>query len=65
MGRRQSVLLIPGLGGIYGFLMLVVVSFYGVLLLGFLPEWLTARLAIAGLKEDVSAWVLLAAGCCS
>jgi hypothetical protein len=61
MGRRQSVLLIPGLGGIYGFLMLVVVSFYGVLLLGFLPEWLTARLAIA----DVFAWVLLAAGCCS
>jgi hypothetical protein len=47
-----SALIILVLGGVYGFLMLGVLSFYALLLAGLLPTWLTAPLAAAGLKDS-------------
>lgn len=58
-----SAILILGLGGVYGFLMLVVVAFYALLLVGFFPEWITAPLAAAGLTDNLPpGWFLLTAG---
>jgi Zn-dependent protease with chaperone function len=58
-----SAILILGLGGVYGFLMLVVVSFYALLLVGFFPEWITAPLAAAGPTDNLPpGWFLLTAG---
>lgn len=64
-----SAVLILGLGSMYGFLMLLVVSFYGLLFLGLFPKWLTAPLVAAGLTDNLPpAWflwiggILLAAG---
>ncbi|MGA7216178.1 MAG: M48 family metalloprotease [Terrimicrobiaceae bacterium] len=58
-----SALLILGLGSVYGFLMLGVISFYALLIAEFLPKWLTAPLAATGLKDHPPpAWFLLAAG---
>ena len=58
-----SALIILGLGGVSGFLMLGVLSFYALLLAGLLPTWLTAPLAAAGLKDNLPpAWFLFTAG---
>jgi hypothetical protein len=34
-----SAVLILGLGAYYGFFMLIVISFYGLLILGLFPKW--------------------------
>jgi hypothetical protein len=58
-----SALIILGLGGVYGFLMLGVISFYALLLVELLPAWLTAPLAATGLKDNLPpAWFLFTAG---
>ncbi|HEY5811130.1 MAG TPA: hypothetical protein VIT23_00570, partial [Terrimicrobiaceae bacterium] len=58
-----SAFLILCLGGLYGFLMLVVVSFYTLILVGFFPDWITAPLAAVGLKDNFPpAWFLFTAG---
>ncbi len=58
-----SAVLILGLGSVYGFLVLLVVSFYGLLFLGLFPKWLTAPLAAAGLTDNLPpAWFLWIGG---
>jgi hypothetical protein len=58
-----SALIILGLGGVYGFLMLGVISFCALLLVELLPAWLTAPLAATGLKDNLPpAWFLFTAG---
>jgi Zn-dependent protease with chaperone function len=58
-----SALIILGVGGVYGFLMLGVISFYELLLVELLAAWLTAPLAATGLKDNLPpAWFLFTAG---
>ncbi|HEY5707742.1 MAG TPA: M48 family metalloprotease [Terrimicrobiaceae bacterium] len=58
-----SALIVLALGGVYGFLMLGVLSFYAILLLGFLPKSLKDPLVTTGLTNNLPpAWFLLAAG---
>ena len=54
-----SAVLILGLGSVYGFFMLLVVSFYGLLFLGLFPKWLTAPLAAAGLTDNLPPGLVL------
>lgn len=58
-----SALLVLCLGGFFGFLLMVVISFYGLLILGLLPKWLTQPLAAVGVTDNLPpAWFLLTSG---